>query len=317
MIVMNSRVFVRSARTVQQIKQATYSTQTNNAKSNMFGTKLKLALGALGVGGVSLIYALESRVHAYEVELHADTLPFSHFGINNGLDMGSVRRGYSVYKQVCAACHSAQWIAYRHFANTFMTVEEAKAEAAEALIDDLNDKGEPIKRPGLLTDRLPNPYKNDKAAMFANNGALPPDLSVITLARHGGESYIFSLLTSYMDPPAGITVEAGKAYNPYFAGGVISMPQQLFDEGIEYADGTPATISQQAKDVCTFLAWCSEPYLDERKKLALKIITTVVPLTVVLMYYKRHTWSFIKTQKFAWRTVKGREPPPDATTKMH
>jgi ubiquinol-cytochrome c reductase cytochrome c1 subunit len=148
----------------------------------------------------------------------------------------------------------------------------------------------------LLTDYLPKPYKNDKAAMAANNGALPPDLSVITLARHGGEvrkqacahcphnlqNYIFTLLTSYMEAPAGIKVDEGKAYNPYFPGGVIGMPQQLFDEGIEYADGTIATISQQAKDVSTFLAWCSEPYHDERKKLGIKVCQ--LPLSITALF---------------------------------
>ena len=95
------------------------------------------------------------------------------------------------------------------------------------------------------------------------------------------QSYVFSLLTGYVDAPAGVKVDEGKAYNPYFAGGVIGMPQQLFDEGIEYADGTPATMSQQAKDVSTFLAWCSEPYFDERKKLGIKVDIALVVLTSI------------------------------------
>ncbi|RCN28796.1 cytochrome c1 domain protein [Ancylostoma caninum] len=115
-----------------------------------------------------------------------------------------------------------------------MTEEEAKAEAADAVIKDIDDKGNPIERPGILTDRLPDPYPNKKAAAAANNGAAPPDLSLMALARHGGDDYVFALLTGYFDPPAGIKVDDGKAYNPYFPGGVISMPQQLFDEGIEY-----------------------------------------------------------------------------------
>jgi ubiquinol-cytochrome c reductase cytochrome c1 subunit len=275
------------------------------------------AIGVVGAAGAALIYAMETRVNASQLELHPANIPWSHHGVLNGLDMASVRRGYLVYKQVCAACHSARFIAYRHFVNTFMTENEAKAEAAEALIDDTDEKGNAIQRPGLLTDHLPSPYKNDKAAMAANSGALPPDLSVMTLARHGGESYVFSLLTGYTDAPAGVKVDEGKAYNPYFLGGVIGMPQQLFDEGIEYPDGTPATISQQAKDVCTFLAWCSEPYFDERKKLAWKILLTTIPVFVVLMYYNKHNWSFLKSQKFAWRTVKGREPPPGSTAKFN
>lgn len=183
----------------------------------------------------------------------------------------SVRRGYEVYKQVCAACHSMKYLHYRHFVDVFMTEEEAKAEAAEALIDDIDGSGQKIQRPGIINDKLPSPYPNKKAAAAANNGAAPPDLSLMALARHGGEDYLFALLTGYFDPPAGIKVDEGKSYNPYFPSGVISMPQQLYDEGIEYKDGTPATQSQQAKDVSTFMHWAAEPYHDRRKLYSLKV----------------------------------------------
>lgn len=160
-----------------------------------------------------------------------------------------------MYKQVCQACHSMKYIYFRHFVNVFMTEDEAKAEAASTLIKDIDDTGKPIERPGLLTDRIPAPYPNAKAAAAANNGAIPPDLSLMACARHGGDvrsslelyfvtcqyvlqDYLFSLLTGYFDAPAGVKVDEGKAYNPYFSGGVISMPQQLYDEGIEYSDGT-------------------------------------------------------------------------------
>ena len=164
-----------------------------------------------------------------------------------------------------------KFIHYRHFVDVFMTEEEAKADAAEATIQDVDDKGQPITRPGILTDHLPNPYPNKKAAAAANNGAAPPDLSLMALARHGGDDYIFTLLTGYFDPPAGVKVDEGKAYNPYFPGGVISMPQQLFDEGIEYKDGTSATQSQQAKDVATFMHWAAEPFHDTRKRWGMKV----------------------------------------------
>lgn len=152
-----------------------------------------------------------------------------------------------------------------------MTEDEAKAEAAEATINDINEKGAPITRPGIINDTLPPPYPNKKAAAAANNGAAPPDLSLMGWARHSSDDYVFSLLTSYLEPPAGVKVDEGKAYNPYFPGGVISMPQQLFDEGIEYKDGTPATMAQQAKDVITFMRWTAEPYHDKRKQYGLKV----------------------------------------------
>uniref|UniRef100_A0AC34FS92 Cytochrome c domain-containing protein n=1 Tax=Panagrolaimus sp. ES5 TaxID=591445 RepID=A0AC34FS92_9BILA len=271
---------------------------------------LAVGAGLCAATGVSaLVYALENSIEAGEHVVHPYNLAWPHSGPFSSFDYASVRRGYEVYKQVCAACHSMKFIHYRHFVDVFMTEEEAKAEAAEATINDINDKGQPITRPGALTDRLPSPYPNKKAGAAANNGAAPPDLSLMALARHGGDDYIFALLTSYFEPPAGVKVDEGKAYNPYFPGGVISMPQQLYDEGIEYKDGTPATQSQQAKDVATFMHWAAEPFHDTRKKWALKIAALIPIVAAVLIYGKRHVWSFYKSQKFAWRTVKGREPP--------
>lgn len=275
-------------------------------------TSRNLAIGAglcAATGASALVYALENSIEAGEHVVHPYNLAWPHSGPFSSFDYASVRRGYEVYKQVCAACHSMKFIHYRHFVDVFMTEEEAKAEAAEAVVNDTNDKGQPITRPGALTDHLPSPYPNKKAGAAANNGAAPPDLSLMALARHGGDDYIFALLTSYFEPPAGMKVDEGKAYNPYFPGGVISMPQQLYDEGIEYKDGTPATQSQQAKDVATFMHWAAEPFHDTRKKWALKILALVPFVAAVLIYGKRHVWSFYKSQKFAWRTVKGREPP--------
>uniref|UniRef100_A0A0K0ELK1 Cytochrome c domain-containing protein n=1 Tax=Strongyloides stercoralis TaxID=6248 RepID=A0A0K0ELK1_STRER len=274
--------------------------------SGMF-KNIALGLGVTSVGG--LVYALENSVKAGEHVCHPTKLPWPHSGLLDSFDYASVRRGYEVYKQVCAACHSLKYIRYRHFVDKFMTEEEAKAEAFEATIRDIDDTGVPTTRPGKLTDALPDPYPNKKAAAAANNGAVPPDLSLMALARHGGDDYLFALLTGYFDPPAGVKIDDGKAYNPYFLGGVISMPQQLFDEGIEYKDGTFASQSQQAKDVTSFLHWTAEPFHDTRKLWGLKLLTILPLMTFVLVYGKRHCWSILKSQKFFWRPVKGREPP--------
>ncbi|CEF63831.1 Cytochrome c1, heme protein, mitochondrial [Strongyloides ratti] len=248
---------------------------------------LALGLGVTSVGG--FLYALENSIQAGEHVSHPTKLPWPHAGLFDSFDYASVRRG--------------------QFVDTFMTLDEVKAEAAEASIPDTNDKGQPIVRPGTINDVLPSPYPNKKAAAAANNGAIPPDLSLMAMARHGGDDYLFALLTGYFDAPAGIKVDEGKAYNPYFPGGVISMPQQLFDEGIEYKDGTFASQSQQAKDVSTFLHWTSEPFHDKRKQYALKVLAIAPILALVLVYAKRHSWTIIKSQKYAWRSVKGREPP--------
>jgi len=201
-----------------------------------------------------LLWKLESfSVSAGELELHPPKLPWSHSGWLHSLDHSSIRRGYEVYKQVCAACHSMRFIAYRNLIGVSHTEKEAKAEAEEVMVTDgPNEEGHMFQRPGKLADYFPNPYANEEAARAANNGAFPPDLSYITLARHGGEDYVFSLLTGYCDAPAGVNLRDGQYFNPYFPGGAISMAQALYNEAMEYSDGTPATASQLAKDVSTF-----------------------------------------------------------------
>ncbi|KAJ1390868.1 Cytochrome c1 [Sesbania bispinosa] len=118
------------------------------------------------------------------------------------------------------------------------------------VVDGPNDEGEMFTRPGKLSDRFPEPYANEAAARFANGGAYPPDLSLITKARHNGQNYVFALLTGYRDPPAGVSIREGLHYNPYFPGGAIAMPKMLNDGAVEYEDGTPATESQMGKILC-------------------------------------------------------------------
>lgn len=143
----------------------------------------------------------------------------------------SVRRGYEVYKQVCSACHSMQYIAYRNLVGVSHTEAEAKAEAEQITVKDgPDDSGNYYNRPGKLSDYFPSPYPNEEAARAANNGAYPPDLSYIVSARKGGEDYIFSLLTGYNDAPAGVVLREGQYFNPYFPGGAISMAQVLYNE---------------------------------------------------------------------------------------
>lgn len=116
------------------------------------------------------------------------------------------------------------------------------------------------------------------------------------------EDYIFSLLLGYREPPAGVVVNeaAGQYYNPYFPGGKIGMPKQLQNEGVEYEDGTPATESQQAKDVSTFLAWASEPEHDERKRIGMKWMGAMILVAAITGYYKRFRWSPVKTRKISY-----------------
>nr|GAT42928.1 predicted protein [Mycena chlorophos] len=238
--------------------------------------------------------------------LHPPAYPWPHKGLFDTFDHASIRRGYQVYREVCAACHSLDRIAWRNLVGVSHTVDEVKAMAEEVEYQDgPNDEGEMFMRPGKLADYMPPPYPNEEAARAGNAGALPPDLSLIVKARHGGADYIFALLTGYVDPPAGVEVREGMNYNPFFPGGAIGMARVLFDGLVEFEDGTPATTSQMAKDVVTFLNWAAEPEHDERKKNGIKAVILFSALTLISLYVKRFKWTPIKNRKIIY------DPPVD------
>ncbi|EAT36007.1 AAEL011871-PA [Aedes aegypti] len=281
--------------TLQKVQQ--FSTSRPWTRSQKLATAAGIAVGGAG----ALLYALEQSVAASGTEVHPPELPWSHKGVFNSLDHASVRRGYEVYKQVCAACHSMRFIAYRNLVGVTHTEAEAKAEAAEIMVQDGPDEaGNYFMRPGKLSDYFPSPYANEEAARAANNGAYPPDLSYIALARHGGEDYLFALLTGYCDAPAGIVLRDGQYYNPYFPGGAISMAQALYNESAEYSDGTPASAAQLAKDVSTFLVWSADPCHDDRKRMGIKSLGIILVLGTLVYYLKRHKWAALKTRKIAF-----------------
>ncbi|KAF7770577.1 hypothetical protein Agabi119p4_6551 [Agaricus bisporus var. burnettii] len=243
--------------------------------------------------------------HLSDEGLHPAAYPWSHSGPFDSFDHTSIRRGYQVYREVCAACHSLDRIAWRNLVGVSHTADEARVMAEEVEYDDGPDaEGEMFKRPGKLADYMPAPYPNEEAARAGNAGALPPDLSLIVKARHGGADYIFSLLTGYIDPPAGVEIREGMNYNPYFPGGAISMARVLFDGLVEYEDGTPATTSQMAKDVVTFLNWAAEPEHDLRKQYGIKAVILFSTLFCLSLYVKRFKWGVIKNRKIFYNPPK-------------
>ena len=134
---------------------------------------------------------------AAEEGLHPPAFPWSHYGALNGFDHASIRRGYQVYREVCSTCHSLDRVAWRNLVAVSHTVDEVKAMAEEVEYEDgPNDEGEMFNRPGKLADQMPRPYKNDEAARAGNAGALPPDLSLITKARHGAAVSLRHRITS-------------------------------------------------------------------------------------------------------------------------
>lgn len=155
-----------------------------------------------------------------------------------------------------------------------------------------NDEGEMFQTAAKPADHMPSPFANEQAARVANNGALPPDLSLIVKARTGASDYIYGVLTGYLDPaPEGFTLNPGMYFNEYFPGHQIAMPPPLTDDRVTYADGTKATVSQMAHDVVTFLTWVSEPTLEERKQLGIKVILFLIVMTGFLYALKRQVWS--------------------------
>merc|ERR1719284_929156 len=258
-----------------------------------------VAFPALGVVGTAAASADNALYPQY---------PWEHRARFTSYDHGSMRRGYQVYKEVCAACHSMERICYRHLVGITHTQEQAKVEAGSILVDDIADDGQAIQRPGKLTDHMPSPYPNENAGRAANNGALPPDLSLIAKARDGGPDYLFALLCGYgRDPPAGMTLLEGQYFNPWFPGGALSMPQPNYDGHVDYPDGTPATIPQMAKDISEFLAWCGEPYADMKKMWSFNIFIALAILSFTTVTHKRYVWNYIKTQKIVY---KGPGPMP-------
>lgn len=212
--------------------------------------------------------------------------PFGSF------DRASAQRGFQVYKEVCSNCHSMKQAYYRNLEGIGLNDEAVKAIAASVTVPGgINASGEPFERPGLPSDHFKAPYANEEAARAANNGALPPDQSVIIKAREDGSNYVYDLLNGYRDAPAGVKVADGLYYNIYFHGDQIAMPAPLQNGSVTYADGTPATLEQEAKDVVMFLTYIANPEMEERKRMGVRIVLFLAGMTVVTYAVKRKIWA--------------------------
>ncbi len=256
-------------------------------------SKLRLTAlaGALLLGAGLMAVPAERAARAAEAVPVPDR-EWSFEGLTGYFDRASAQRGLQVYREVCSACHGLQYIAFRNLSALGYSEEEVKAIAAEYMITDgPDDFGEMYERPGLPSDYFPDPFPNDKAAAAANNGAVPPDLSLIAKARANGADYLHALLTGYEDPPPDMELMPGLYYNKYFPGNQIAMAQPLYEDGVGYADGTEATVAQMAHDVSMFLMWAAEPKLEQRKQTGISVILFLIVFTGVLYMAKRKIWS--------------------------
>ena len=209
-------------------------------------------------------------------------------------DPAALQRGFQVYKEVCSACHPVKHLAFRDLTQLGYSEDEVKGIAGQYQVTDgPNDQGQMFQRPARPSDPIPGPFPNDEAARVANNGALPPDLSLITKARDGGADYVYAILNGFTKPPADEKVPEGMYYNEYFAGHHIKMPPPLSPDQVKFADGTQATVPQMAHDVATFLSWAAEPNLNERHSMGFKVILFLIIATLVFYAAKRKIWSRI------------------------
>ncbi len=218
---------------------------------------------------------------------------WSFNGIFGTYDRGALKRGYQVFAEVCAGCHSLNYVAYRNLAEIGLDEDQIKEIAAEFEVEDgPNDEGEMYMRPARPADRFVAPFPNENAARAANNGAFPPDLSLMVKARVGGPDYLYGLLTRYHEEaPEGVELADGMSYNEVFPGHQIAMMQPLDDETVEYEDGTPATLEQHAKDITVFLAWTASPEMEARKKLGIKVLLFLFVWTGMLIALKKRIWA--------------------------
>jgi len=216
---------------------------------------------------------------------------WSFQGITGTFDKAALQRGYQVYTEVCSGCHSMKLLYYRDLIDIGFSEDQVKAIASEyTVLDGPNDEGEMFERDARPADRFVSPYLNDNEARANNNGAYPPDLSVITKAKKDGANYIYNLLLGYKDPPTGITIGDGMYYNLWMEGNQIAMPQPLYDESVDYIDGTNNNAEQLAEDLVVFLTWAAEPELEIRKNLGIKVILFFIILGFIIFLAKNRLW---------------------------
>lgn len=241
-----------------------------------------------------ILLALSGPLYATE----ASTPPsenWSFQGSTGTFDRTDLQHGFQVFQNVCSTCHSLHQLRFRDLAGLGYSPEEIKAIAADHKIPTLNDEGEPTERLALPTDSIPGPYKNEKAARAANNGAFPPDLSLITKARMGGADYVYALLTGYeQTPPREVQLSLGMSYNPIFPGGQIAMLPPLSEGLVTYDDGSKPSVENMAKDVVTFLAWAAEPEMEARKRMGIRVLIYFLVFTALMYFVMKVVWARVR-----------------------
>lgn len=248
----------------------------------------KLALSI--TAAIGLLFSASAASAAEGVEIPERDWSFQ--GFFGTYDRGALQRGFQVYEQVCSACHSLRFVAFRNLSDLGYNDAEIRAIASDYSVEDGPDEnGEMFQRDAEASDKFPTPFPNEEAARAANGGAYPPDLSLMAKARPAGPDYIYALLTGYTEAPEDVELMAGMYYNEYFSGHQIAMAPPLSNGVVEYADGTEATVSQMAADLSEFLMWAAEPKLEDRKQMGIKVILFLLIFTGLVYAAKRKLWA--------------------------
>lgn len=241
-----------------------------------------------------VLASLVMPAHAAGDAKHPEAMEWSFSGPFGTYDRNALRRGFQVYKEVCASCHGLSHMSYRNLSQRGgpeFSEAEVKAIAAEYLVEDgPDDYGDMFERAALPRDGFVEPYPNENAGRAANGGAYPPDLSLINKARGGGADYVYAILAGYEEAPEGMEMRAGLYYNPYMSGGKIAMPAPLLEDIVEYGDGTPATVEQMSADVVHFLEWAAEPKMEERKRIGLMVMIYLSIFAALMYISMRKIW---------------------------
>jgi ubiquinol-cytochrome c reductase cytochrome c1 subunit len=244
---------------------------------------------------ISLFFMLiSSSLFTAQDAIKPEKYNFSFNKLNGKIDKNSAQRGLQVYIEICASCHGLKNVAYRSLQELGYNKDQVNNIAAQFLINDLpNDDGEILKRKARDSDHFVEPYENDQIAKISNNGAYPPDLSLMVKARKDGANYIRSLLLGYVDAPSNIDVGEGY-YNKYMAGNIIAMPQPLYGDDVIYKDGTIPTLEQEVVDITTFLTWAAMPDLEKRRAAGIKVLIFLLVMTFFFFFSYRKIWRDLK-----------------------
>ncbi len=250
-------------------------------------------LWSFGSGTYSYITEPPHKTVEHLFHKHPKEIAFASDGVSGKFDKQQLQRGLQVYKEVCAACHSLSLVTYRDLKALGYNDDEVKAIAAQSVKTPTFDAktGDRGERTSLPSDRFPAVY-------YAAQGS-PPDLSLITKARHDGGPYLYSLLTGYQPQPAVLLKQFpdaktpdGLHYNPYFPGLNLAMAPPLLSEGqVSYKDGTRPTVDQMSQDVSAFLIWTAEPKLEKRLQTGRTVVLFLIFATALAYMSYRNIWA--------------------------